>query len=28
LLLIAQGTVLFRTVRAARANPTINLRNE
>jgi putative ABC transport system permease protein len=28
LLLIAQGTVLFRTIRAARANPTINLRNE
>jgi putative ABC transport system permease protein len=28
LLLIAQGTVLFRTIRAARANPTINLRSE
>ena len=28
LLLIAQGTVFFRTIRAARANPTINLRNE
>ncbi len=28
LLLIAQGTVLLRTIRAARANPTINLRNE
>jgi putative ABC transport system permease protein len=28
LLLIAQGTVLFRTIRAARINPTINLRSE
>ncbi|HLI93068.1 MAG TPA: hypothetical protein VKU83_05650, partial [Puia sp.] len=28
LLLIALGTVLFRTIRAAQANPTINLRNE
>jgi putative ABC transport system permease protein len=28
MLLIAQGTVLLRTIRAARANPTINLRNE
>ncbi len=28
LLLIAQGTVLFRTIRAARVNPTINLRSE
>lgn len=28
LVLIAQLTVLFRTVRAARVNPTINLRNE
>jgi putative ABC transport system permease protein len=28
LLLIAQGTVLFRTIRAARVNPTTNLRNE
>jgi putative ABC transport system permease protein len=28
LLVIAQGTVLLRTIRAARANPTINLRNE
>jgi putative ABC transport system permease protein len=28
LLLIAQLTVLFRTIRAARVNPTINLRNE
>ncbi len=28
LLLIAQGTILFRTIRAARANPTVNLRSE
>lgn len=28
LLLIAQGSVLFRTVKAARANPTVNLRSE
>jgi putative ABC transport system permease protein len=28
LLLIAQGTVLFRTIRAAQANPTVNLRSE
>jgi putative ABC transport system permease protein len=28
LLLIAQLTVLFRTIRAARANPTVNLRSE
>ncbi len=28
LLLIAQGTVLFRTIKAARANPTVNLRSE
>jgi len=28
LLLVAQLTVLFRTIRAARTNPTINLRSE